>query len=42
MFRRDRNKHGRSIMFYINQNVPCKTVNVEGLPDDFEVTLIIY
>ena len=40
MFRRDRNKHGGGIMFYINENIPCKTVNVEGLPDDCEVTLI--
>ena len=27
-------------MFYIIENIPCKTVNVEGLPDDCEVTLI--
>ena len=27
-------------MFYINENIPCKPVNVEGLPDDCEVTLI--
>ena len=40
MFRRDRNKHGGGIMFFINENIPCKTVNVEGLPDDSEVTLI--
>ena len=40
MFRGDRNKHGGGIMFYINENIPCKTVNVEGLPDDCEVTLI--
>ena len=40
MFRRDRIKHGGGIMFYINENIPCKTVNVEGLPDDCEVTLI--
>ena len=40
MFRRDRNKHGGGIMFNINENIPCKPVNVEGLPDDCEVTLI--
>ena len=40
MFRRDRNKHGGGIMFYITENIPCKTVNVEGFPDDCEVTLI--
>ena len=27
-------------MFYINENILCKTVHVEGLPDDCEVTLI--
>ena len=40
MFRRDRNKHGGGIIFYINKNIPCKTVNVQGLPNDCEVTLI--
>ena len=27
-------------MLYINENIPCKTVNIEGLSDDCEVTLI--
>ena len=40
MFRKDRNRHGRGILFYINENIPCKTVNVEGLPDDCEINLI--
>ena len=40
MFRRDRTKHGGGIMFFINENIPCKPVNVEGLPNDCEVTLI--
>ena len=40
MFRRERNKHGGGIMFYISENIPCKTVNIEGLPDDCEVILI--
>ena len=40
MFRGDRNRHGGGIMFYINENIPCKTINVEGLPEDCEVTLI--
>ena len=40
MFRRDRSKHDRGNMFYINENIPFKTVNVEALPDDNEVTLI--
>ena len=40
MFRRDRNKYGGGIMFYVNENIPCKTVNVEGPPNDCVVTLI--
>ena len=40
MFRRDRKKHSRGIMFNINGNIPSKTLNIEGLPDDCEVTLI--
>ena len=40
MFGRDRNKYGGGIMFYINENIPCKTVNVEGLPNDCVGTLI--
>ena len=40
MFRKDRNKHGQGIMFYINENISCKPVNVEGFPDDCEVSLI--
>ena len=40
MFRRDRKKHGGGLMFYINENIPCKTVNVKGFTDDCEVTFI--
>ena len=40
MLRRGTNKHGGGIIFYINENISCKTVNFEGLPGDFEVTLI--
>ena len=41
MYRRDKNKHGRGNMFYINENIPFKKVNVEGLREDSEVTLIV-
>ena len=27
-------------MLYINENIPCKTVNVEGLLKDYKVTLV--
>ena len=40
MFRKDRNKHGLGIMFYINENISCKPVNVDGFPNDCEVSLI--
>ena len=40
LFRRDRNKIGRAIAFYINENIPCKLVNVECLQDDYEVILV--
>ena len=40
MFRRNRSKHGWGIMFYISENIPCKTVDVEGFPNDCEVALI--
>ena len=26
-FRRDRNKHGEGLLFYINENIPCKLIN---------------
>ena len=32
MFGRDKNKHSKVIMFYINETIPCKTVDVEGFP----------
>ena len=34
MFRRDRSKHDGGIVLYINENIPYKTINVEGLPND--------
>ena len=32
MYRRDRNKHGGGVLCYVNENIPCKMVNVEGVP----------
>ena len=31
LFRRDRNCHGGGILCYINENIPSKTVNAEGI-----------
>ena len=38
--RRDRNKHGGGVLYYVNENIPCKMVSVEGVPDDCERILI--
>ena len=40
MYRRDRNKHGGGVLCYVNENIPCKMVSVEGVPDDCEIILI--
>ena len=40
MYRRDRNKHGGGARCYINENIPCKIVSVEGVPNDCEIILI--
>ena len=36
-FRRDRNKHGGGLLFYINENIPCKLINDEIIPSDIEM-----
>ena len=40
MYHRVRNKHGSGVLCYFNENIPCKMVNVEGVPDDSEIILI--
>ena len=47
MYLRDRNKHGGGVLCYLffvicyfNENIPCKMVSVEGVPDYCEITLI--
>ena len=42
MHRRDRNKHDGGLLCYINENIPCKMVSVEGAPDDREIILIYF
>ena len=37
-FRRDRNKHGEGLLFYINKNIPCKLINYE-IESDFEMIM---
>ena len=38
-FRRDRNKHGGGLSFYINENIPCKLIHDEIIPSDTEMIM---
>ena len=40
LFRRDRNCHGGGVLCYINENIPSKIVNVEGIVKECEIVLI--
>ena len=40
LFRRERNRHGEGILNHINENIPSKTVNVEGIEKDYEIIWI--
>ena len=42
MFRRDRSKHDGGIVLYINENIPLKTISVEGLPNDCRTLSLNY
>ena len=37
LFRKDRNQHGGALIFYVNQDIPCKTINTFGFPNSLEV-----
>ena len=37
-FRRNRNKHGEGLLFYINENIPCK-MNYQIIPSDIEMIM---
>ena len=36
---RDRNKHGGGLLFYINENIPCKVINDEIIPSYIEMIM---
>ena len=36
-FPTERNKHGGGLLFYINENIPCKLINDEIIPSDIEM-----
>ena len=40
LFCRDSNCHGPGILCYVNENIPSKTVNVEGIENVCEIILI--
>ena len=34
MFRRDRDRFGEGIMFYVNERIPSKVLSLESIPMD--------
>ena len=38
-FPTERNKHGGGLLFYINENIPCKLINDEIIPSDIEMIM---
>ena len=38
-FRSDRNKHGEGLLFYINENIPCKLINDQKIPRDIKMII---
>ena len=39
IYHMDRHKHGGGVLCYVNENIPCEMVNVEGVPDGCEIIL---
>ena len=39
MFRKDRNKNGGGLLFYVSQDLNCKIVNTYNFPTDIEILL---
>ena len=37
MFRKNRNKNGGGLLFYVNQGLNCKIVNKYNFPTDIEI-----
>ena len=37
MFRKDQNKNSGGLLFYVNQDLNCKTVNTYNFPTDIEI-----
>ena len=37
LFRKDRNQRRGGLIFYVNQDIPCKTINTFNFPNSLEV-----
>ena len=37
LFRKDRNQLGGGLIFYVNEYIPCKTINTFNFPNSLEV-----
>ena len=37
LLRKDRNQHRGGLIFYVNQDIPCKTINTFNFPNTLEV-----
>ena len=40
LFRKGRNCHGGGLNFYVNQDIPCKTINTFNFPNSLKVLLL--
>ena len=40
IFRKDRNKNGGGLLFYVNQDLNCKIVNTENFPTDMKILIL--
>ena len=40
MFRKDRDRFGGGLMFYVNEQIPNKVLSLESIPMDIELILL--
>ena len=40
LFRKDRDRFGGGIAFYVNETIPCKTLNTSDIPENIELLLL--
>ena len=40
MFRKDRDRFGGGLMFYVNEQIPSKVLSLGSIPIDIELTLL--